>query len=93
MGDFVIYSYFFRLSRLEGFLYSVAPQGDHKPGWGSQVASQAICESAPFWHDEVRGLLKFLPVPILWPLWGSPKDGVVPFRTTHLGAGALVRVH
>ena len=31
MGDFVIFSYFFRISRLEGFLYSVAPQGDHKP--------------------------------------------------------------
>ena len=31
MGDFVIFSYFFRISRLEGFLYSVAPQGDRKP--------------------------------------------------------------
>ena len=30
MGDFVIFSYFFRISRHEGFLYSVAPQGDLK---------------------------------------------------------------
>ena len=30
MGDFVIFSYFFRISRLEGSLYSVAPQGDRK---------------------------------------------------------------
>ena len=30
MGDFVIFSYFFRISRLEGFLCSVAPQGDRK---------------------------------------------------------------
>ena len=28
MGDFVSFLYFFRISRLEGFLYSVAPQGD-----------------------------------------------------------------
>ena len=28
MGDFVIFSYFFRISGLEGFSYSVAPQGD-----------------------------------------------------------------
>ena len=28
MGDFVISSYFFSISRLEGFLYSVPPQGD-----------------------------------------------------------------
>ena len=30
MGDFVIFSDFFRISRLEGFLYSVPPQGDRK---------------------------------------------------------------
>ena len=30
MGDFVNFSYFFRISRLEGFLYSVAPHGDRK---------------------------------------------------------------
>ena len=28
MGDFVIFSYFLSISRLEGFLYSVPPQGD-----------------------------------------------------------------
>ena len=35
MGDLVIFSYFFRISRFEGFLYSVAPQGDRKAGEGS----------------------------------------------------------
>ena len=30
MGDFVIFSYFSVIPKLEGFLYSVAPQGDRK---------------------------------------------------------------
>ena len=38
MGDFVIFSSFFRSSRLEGFLYSVTPQGDLKSGFRIQLA-------------------------------------------------------
>ena len=41
MGDFVIFSCFFRISRLEGFLYSVAPQGDRKSKfpWDTRATS------------------------------------------------------
>ena len=48
MGDFVIFSYFFRISRLEGFLCSVAPQGDRKSTPEKRGGSLAENKSVEF---------------------------------------------
>ena len=72
MGDFVIFSYFSSISRLEGFLYSVAPQGDRNSGRNSGKKSEKTPETLSELFLEFASRVRL----------GSPK----PYNSRHLKA-------